>query len=255
MDAAIANIVEQLKRARRVLFITGAGISADSGLPTYRGVGGLYNDTATEDGLPIEQALSGAIFSTRPGITWKYLAQIEKNCRGAQPNAAHRLIAALEQRIPYVMVFTQNVDGLHGKAGSSNIIEIHGGLHELLCTACNFREAVKDYAELELPPRCPKFKGMLRPDIVLFGEALPPDALDRLSDAFRQGFDMVFTIGTSAIFPYITQPVVWAADLGITTIEINPVKTHLSDRVDFYLPVRASDAMSLIASGLAETSA
>lgn len=102
IDAAIGKVAEQLKRARRVLFITGAGISADSGLPTYRGVGGLYNEGGTEDGLPIEQALSGEVFATKPGITWKYLLQIEQNCRGAQPNAAHRLIAALEKHIPYV---------------------------------------------------------------------------------------------------------------------------------------------------------
>lgn len=249
-EASIGIITEHLKQARRVLFITGAGISADSGLPTYRGVGGLYNDGGTEDGLPIEQALSGAIFSARPDITWKYLLQIEQNCRGAQPNAAHRLIAALERNIPYVMVLTQNVDGLHGKAGSRNIIEIHGGLHELHCTACNFREVVEDYSLLELPPRCPKCKGVLRPDIVLFGEALPPGAIDRLTTAFQAGFDMVFTIGTSAVFPYISQPVVWAAERGMTTVEINPVKTQLSDIVDFYVPMRAAEAMTLVAAGL-----
>jgi len=118
---AIERIARRLARSRRVLFITGAGISADSGLPTYRGVGGLYNDEATEDGLPIETALSGALFSIRPDVTWKYLAQIAHNCRGAQPNPAHLAIASLERRIPDTVVFTQNVDGLHRKAGSSNL--------------------------------------------------------------------------------------------------------------------------------------
>lgn len=248
IDNAITNIAAQLDNARRVLFITGAGISADSGLPTYRGVGGLYNDTATEDGLAIEDALSADVFATRPDITWKYLLQIEQNCRGAQPNAAHRFIAALEDRLPCVMVLTQNVDGLHRKAGNRNLIEIHGGLQNLHCIACDFEEVVEDYAKHTIPPRCPRCGFVTRPDIVLFGEQLPPGAIDRLMDTMQQGFDMVFIIGTSAVFPYISQPVEWAAQSGITTVEINPAQTHLSDLVDFHLPLAASAAMTSIAS-------
>ena len=113
----LAEAAAELAGARRILFITGAGLSADSGLPTYRGLGGLYHDRLTEEGLTIEQALSGRTLSQRPDITWKYLAEIEANCRGAQPNAAHRLIAALEQEKDSVWVLTQNIDGLHRAAG------------------------------------------------------------------------------------------------------------------------------------------
>jgi NAD-dependent deacetylase len=246
IDAVLDAVAGHLSLARRVLFITGAGISADSGLPTYRGVGGLYDSEATEEGLRIEEALSGDVFSLRPDITWKYLIQIEENCRGAQPNTAHRAIARLDDHLERVMVFTQNVDGLHRAAGSREIIEIHGNLQELKCTRCHHEEAATDFSGHEIPPRCPACGGILRPKVVLFGEMLPEEALERFIDALQEGFDMVFSIGTSSVFPYIVQPVVFAAGSGIPTVEINPSQTSLSDIVDFYLPLGAAEAMSAI---------
>lgn len=253
-ESSFARIAAQLDRAQRVLFITGAGISADSGLPTYRGVGGLYNGSDTEDGMPIEAALSGDVFAARPDITWKYLLQIEQNCRGAEPNAAHRFIAALERQRSGVLVLTQNVDGLHRKAGSRNLIEIHGGLHNLHCVECDFGDTVEDYAALALPPTCPRCGAVVRPDIVLFGEALPPGAIDRLLNAMQRGFDMVFIIGTSAVFPYIAQPVEWAAASGIPTVEINPQRTHLSAIVEYRLALGAVAAIDAIAARMAPRS-
>ena len=246
IEASLDAIADLLRTARSALFITGAGISADSGLPTYRGVGGLYNDEATADGLRIEEALSGAVFSIRPDITWKYLIQIEENCRGALPNAAHRAIACLESQLDRVMVFTQNVDGLHRLAGSQEIIEIHGNLQELKCTACDHAELSPDVAGREVPPLCPLCGAVLRPKVVLFGEALPEVALDNFIDALQAGFDIVFSIGTSSIFPYITQPVIFAADSGIPTVEINPAETQLSGIVDYYLPLGAAEAMTAL---------
>lgn len=246
IENALADIALRLARAERVLFITGAGISADSGLPTYRGVGGLYNGEHTEDGLAIEDALSGEVFALRPDITWKYLAQIEENCRGALPNPAHLAIAELERRLDRVTVFTQNVDGLHRKAGSSDVIEIHGNLQELFCTACDFAETVDHLAGHEMPPRCPRCGSVLRPNVVLFGEALPEAAMERFLDALDAGFDMVFTIGTSGVFPYISEPVVWAAQSGIPTVEINPLQTRLSPIVDYHLPLGAAVAMQAL---------
>lgn len=246
IDAAISAIARHLEGARRALFITGAGISADSGLPTYRGVGGLYDSEVTDEGLRIEEALSGEVFSVRPDITWKYLIQIEENCRGARPNAAHRAIARLERYLERAMVFTQNVDGLHRAAGSRDIVEIHGNLQELACTACEHEEVAGDMSRRGVPPRCPSCGGVLRPKVVLFGEALPEDELDRFIDAFEEGFDIVFTIGTSSIFPYIVQPVLFAVGNGIPTVEINPARTQLSDMVDYYLPLGAAEAMTRI---------
>jgi NAD-dependent deacetylase len=246
IEAALDAVAEHLRHARSALFITGAGISADSGLPTYRGVGGLYDREATEDGLRIEEALSGEVFSVRPDITWKYLIQIEENCRGARPNAAHLAIASLDDHLDRVMVFTQNVDGLHRQAGSREIIEIHGNLQQLECTECRHEEAASDLSGREVPPLCPRCGAVLRPKVVLFGETLPTEALDRFIDAFQEGFDIVFTIGTSSIFPYITQPVVLAAGSGIPTVEINPARTMLTDIVDYYLPLGAAEAMTAI---------
>jgi NAD-dependent deacetylase len=251
IETMLDEVAACLARAERVLFITGAGISADSGLPTYRGVSGLYNGEHTEDGLSIEEALSGQVFSRRPDITWKYLAQIEETCRGARPNAAHLAIAELERQLMQITVFTQNVDGLHRLAGSGEVIEIHGNFQELVCTGCDFEEAVEDLSGHQLPPLCPLCASVLRPKIVLFGEALPEAEMERFLGALDKGFDMVFTIGTSGIFPYIAEPVVWAAQNGITTVEINPVQTRLSPVVDHHLTLGAAEAMTAIMSRLA----
>ena len=253
-EATLERVAADLRRAERVLFITGAGISADSGLPTYRGIGGLYNGNVTEEGLRIEEALSGGVFSLRPDITWKYLAQIEANCRNAGPNAAHYAIARLEKQLPEVLVFTQNVDGLHRKAGSSKLIEVHGNLQQLQCTHCSFATAIDSLAGWPMPPRCPDCGHVLRPAVVLFGENLPEEAMDRFINALGEGFDMVFSIGTSSTFPYITQPVVWAAQSGITTVEINPGHTVLSDVVDHRLPVGAATAMTALLARLDQSS-
>jgi NAD-dependent deacetylase len=237
------EIARLLRPSARLLFITGAGVSADSGLPTYRGVGGLYEEEITDEGYAIEEALSGEMMATHPEITWKYLLQIERNCRGAAPNLAHRTIAGLESETASVTVFTQNVDGLHDAAGSSRVIEIHGNLHRLRCTRCNFATRVDDYAGFADPPLCPKCLAPIRPDVVLFGEALPLDALLALEETLAEGVDLVFSIGTSSLFPYIVEPVLQARAAGIPTVEINPAATALDDIVDFPLRVGAAEAM------------
>lgn len=240
--ATLREIGLRLRAVRRVLFITGAGISADSGLPTYRGVGGLYNNEATEDGLEIEEALSGACFAARPEITWKYLAQIEHNCRNAAPNAAHRAIAALEASHD-VVVLTQNIDGLHGQAGSRNLIEIHGTLAERFCPCCG---AITDASDPEMPPHCRQCGQIVRPGVVLFGEMLPERALDRLYRELDAGFDMTFVIGTTAVFPYIAEPVLRSVRRGAPTVEINPARTYLSGQVSWRVAAGAAEAMTAI---------
>ena len=137
MSDAVQRAAEALRQAERILFITGAGLSADSGLPTYRGVGGLYNGH-TEDGLPIEAALSGPMLELNPGLCWKYLAEIGRACLAGKPNAGHLAIAELQNRKPGCWVLTQNVDGYHRAAGSppQRLIEIHGTLAPLFFMSC-----------------------------------------------------------------------------------------------------------------------
>ncbi|ENO84932.1 NAD-dependent deacylase [Thauera linaloolentis] len=242
-DSELDLVASLLEQAQRILFITGAGISADSGLPTYRGIGGLYHDRLTAEGLTIEEALSGEMMALRPDISWKYIAEIEANCRGARPNAAHRLIAAFEQEKAMVCVLTQNVDGLHADAGSHNLIEMHGTVHRLRCNDCTHARQVADYAGLQLPPECPRCGGVMRPDIVLFGEQLPVRAIERLEHMLQAGVDLVVSIGTTSVFPYIAGPVVWAARDGVPTVEINPGDTEVSRIVRHRLRMTASEAM------------
>jgi NAD-dependent deacetylase len=239
------RVAQRLRGKRRLLFITGAGLSAEAGLPTYRGVGGLYSGAETEHGMPIEVALSGSMFRRRPEITWHHIAQIELAVRGSAPSAAHKLIAALEAQYE-VVVLTQNVDSLHRLAGSTQIIDIHGDCRELCCTRCTYRESRSDYAGLAIPPYCPQCAAVLRPDVVLFEEMLPSDKLDRLTAELKRGFDAYFSVGTSSLFPYISRPIYDAGRRGLLTVEINPETTSVSDAVEFRFACGAGRALSAI---------
>lgn len=247
--AEIDPIVDILKNAKRVLAITGAGISADSGLPTYRGVGGLYDDQVTDDGIAIEDALSGPMFRRRPELTWKHIRQIEEACRDATPNDGHRVLADWEDRFE-VCVLTQNVDGFHRAAGSSQVIDIHGDTRDLYCPVCTWQDVVENYAHLAPVPTCPQCGAVIRPRVVLFGEMLDPLKLAHLFANLERGFDVVFSIGTSALFPYIMKPVVDARQAGVPTVEINPRDTDLSGIVTHRVRTGAAAALSAIAERL-----
>ena len=242
----IISILGYLKKANNILLITGAGISADSGLPTYRGMSGLYNSGDTEDGMPIETALAGSTMGERPDITWKHLYKLEENCRGATFNRAHSVIAEMEREFERVWVLTQNIDGFHHAAGSTNVIDIHGDMHKLRCTRCSYRTTVTDYAGLEIPPLCPHCEGIVRPDVVLFGEMLPIEKCKVLQRELARGFDIVFSIGTTSVFPYIAEPVVSAKYKGIPTVEVNPGLTEVSYIVDIKIPAGARETLDLI---------
>ncbi len=239
----IDTVIRFLKNAKSVLFITGAGVSADSGLPTYRGVSGLYNDKVTAEGIPIESALAGEMLHRRPEVTWKYLAEIERRCRRARPNRAHEVIAAFENEFQRVWVLTQNIDGFHHAAGSHCVIDIHGDFHNIACMRCSWRHRVNNYAGLKIPPRCPACQAVVRPEVVFFGEMLPEKKVAVLYRELRRGFDVVFSIGTTSVFPYIQQPVFLAKQAGWRTVEINPSGTEVSGIVD--VAWRAGAAVAL----------
>jgi len=246
MNDSLHKVVDILRGSRRVLFITGAGISADSGLPTYRGIGGLYNDTSTDEGIPIETALSGDMMEENPALTWKYLAQIEKACRGAKHNRGHEVIAEMEREFDSVWTLTQNIDGFHCSAGSKNVIDIHGDIHDLSCMSCDYHQTVEDFGGLDIPPLCPECVSILRPDVVLFSEILPYEKCDLITKVWEQGFDSIFSVGTTSVFPYISQPVILGKQAGIPTIEINPGTTGVSHKVDIKINGKAAETLDVI---------
>jgi len=240
---AIEALARSIERDGDVLFITGAGLSADSGLPTYRGVGGLYQDSDAEEGMSIEQALSASVFRRRPDITWKHIRRIAQAGVGAAPNRGHQVIAALAARLPRVVVLTQNVDGLHEAAGSPDVIAIHGDVSSLQCTGCSWSSPMPELSELPPVPRCPVCASVARPPVVLFEEMLPEPAVERYHTELSQGFGVVVSVGTSGQFPYITAPVRHIQSGGGLAAEINPTPTSLSPVVD--LRIRAGAALAL----------
>jgi NAD-dependent protein deacetylase/lipoamidase len=246
LNEKIDRVVRMLRHSHSVMFITGAGISADSGLPTYRGIGGLYEEAVVEEGISIELALSGMMMQLEPRLCWKYVAQIERACRGASYNRGHEVLVEMEARFQRTLVLTQNVDGFHRAAGSRNLIEIHGDLRQLRCPHCTHRRHVPDYSELELPPACPECGAILRPDVVLFGEMLPLEKLYKLEQELQRGFDLIFSIGTSSAFDYVAQPILEAQRAGIPTVEINPGVTEVSHLVEVQVPARAAEVLDAV---------
>ncbi|MEE4786859.1 NAD-dependent deacylase [Pseudomonas alliivorans] len=249
-DALVMQTAAALRHARRILIITGAGLSADSGLPTYRGIGGLYNGR-TDDGLPIEVALSGPMLRRDPELCWKYIAQLGKACLGGQPNSAHYAIAQLQRIKPECWVLTQNVDGYHRAAGSppERLIEIHGQMAPLFCQSCGAEDPqLSEHLQRPLPPLCSMCSGVLRPSVVLFQEMLPEQALETLYEQLAIGYDAVLTIGTTASFPYIHEPVIRTRVSGGFTAEINPAATDHSAQMDVFLKCRAAHVMEKLIS-------
>lgn len=228
----VDDVAKVLANAANVLFITGAGMSADSGLPSYHGVGGLFERPLVDDGLTLEAVLSPAMLAQRPDVLWRYVHERELACRHTAPNRGHEVLSLLGERIARTVIVTQNLDGLQRRAGAKRVIALHGDLHDLRCTACAWTKTVTDYATLALPPTCPKCGAMVRPGIGLFGEPLAEQPFSEFEAEVARGFDLVFLVGTSALPPYVARPVLLAKSEGVLTVEINPTPTDLSDVVD-----------------------
>jgi NAD-dependent deacetylase len=242
---AVGTLLTQVSSA---LFITGPGLSVDSGLPHYRGIPGLLRRTA-QDARLIEAALSADTLQRGPKITWRTLLEIDHQVCAAAPNRGHEVLVALERSLTRSAIMTVNVDRLHQRAGSRNVIEMHGALHDLLCPRCEMSTRHDRYAGLPVPPLCATCGTVLRPDMPLFGEPLPADAFTRLQAELELGFDMVFAIGLVSIFPYLARPVLLAKQEGIPTVEIAHTATDVSDIVDFGLrgsPARILDQIGQV---------
>jgi NAD-dependent deacetylase len=233
MSRDAAKVGELLKRAQRVLFITGAGVSAESQIPTFRGATAAFADGMTEDGLPFEEVLSAETFRDNPALSWKYLARLELSIRGKLPNAAHAVMAGLQTPRREVFIATQNIDELHQRAGSRNVFELHGNLRRIICTRCDYRVHLETYESLAKLPRCPRCEALLRPDVVLYGETLPMDVLDAFQKEQAKGFDLFFSVGTTSLFFYVAEPILAAARRGTPVVEINPEATPVSHLADY----------------------
>lgn len=209
------ELVERLRTAQRVTALTGAGASAESGIPTFRDAQtGLWSQYRAED-LATPQA-----FRRNPRLVWEWYAWRRQLVAQAQPNAAHRALAQLEQFVPHFTLITQNVDGLHQRAGSSRVIELHGNLERVrFFDEDRLVEAWNDTAEV--PPRCPDCGGLLRPDVVWFGEMLRPDVLEH-TYAATVACDLFLSIGTSGLVEPAASLPRLAAQHGALVVVINP---------------------------------
>ncbi|MEB3779659.1 MAG: NAD-dependent deacylase [Desulfurococcales archaeon] len=210
----IERAVEHVKRSRYLIVFTGAGVSAESGIPTFRGPDGLWRRYRVED-LATPEA-----FLRNPKLVWEWYAWRLKLVRNAEPNEAHRAIALLEKLGLVKAVITQNVDGLHQRAGSKRVIELHGNISRVKCIKCGYKGELDELPK-EIPPRCPICGGLLRPDVVWFGEPLPSD---KLAEAYREAreADAVLVVGTSGVVePAGSIPLIVLEGGGVL-INVNP---------------------------------
>jgi NAD-dependent deacetylase len=247
-------LVERLESVRSVGAITGAGVSQESGIPTYRGQGGLYDDP--EEGDRTIESLSGHTLRSDPDRTWRAVSGLARNAGTAEPNDAHLALARIELKVERFVLLTQNVDGLHQLAGSRNVIDIHGDVYATRCMACGDagRLDCGSLSDLKSSPRCERCGGILRPDAVLFGELLPMEKVERILKEFiGNPPELILVAGTSALFPYITELVTAAVRANRLTIEVNPERTALTSEVDYALAGPAGRYLPAIEAALRST--
>jgi NAD-dependent deacetylase len=234
----LPKLKERLQSARSVAVLTGAGISADSGVPTFRGQDGLWRSFRAED-LATPDA-----FSRDPRLVWEWYDWRRGLLATKDPNPAHHALVELERRYEHFSLVTQNVDGLHEVAGSLNLIELHGNIWKLRCTQCGRVRMNRD-VPLALLPYCAECRGLLRPHIVWFGESLHPEDLSRSEDALRS-CELLLIIGTSGlVYPAASFASV-ARAAGAFVVEINLEPTPTSALVDVSVQGRAKDLLPLL---------
>jgi NAD-dependent deacetylase len=227
----IVQIARRIHSARRITVLTGAGVSAPSGVPTFRGEEGLWKSYSPEE-LATPEA-----FRNNPQLVWEWYGWRRELISKCRPNAAHRVLALWSRRYPGFTLITQNVDGLHEKAGTSNVIRFHGSIWEVFC--CNDCESspvrwVYDAVPLpQIPPSCPYCGGLIRPGVVWFGEGIDTDVLDKSAAALE--CDLFMTVGTSALVYPAAGLVSGAHRKGAFTVEVNLEATPASETVDLAL--------------------
>ena len=240
MDTPAANIPESLfttlRSAQSVAILTGSGVSAESGVPTFRdaqtGLWARYN--------PEELATSEA-FERDPRLVWEWYSWRRELVEKADPNPGHEALAEFERLVPGFALITQNVDGLHQRAGSQRVIELHGNIIRSKCSVEGvFVETRED--DSEVPPYCPNCGALLRPDVVWFGESLPAEALEEAFDAARE-CDLFLSIGTSGLVQPAASLALEGLRHGAVVVEINPNDTALTRHTGYTLRAQAGEVL------------
>lgn len=233
-------LIRALRDAASVFVLTGSGISAESGLPTFRGVGGLWRTHR------VEELASPEGFARDPRLVWTWYNERKAAHRRAEPNAGHRALTRLEEVAGDFTLATQNVDSLHLRAGSRNVLELHGNLREARCTRCDARRSMEmGLSPDEIDHDC---GGRFRPDIVWFGEPLPADVWREAQRAAARA-DVILVVGTSAVV-YPAAALATHYNERAFVAEINPEATAISDRVDCVLRGTAAELLPRVVDGL-----
>ena len=229
-------VYQKLNDSRKIVFVTGAGISQESGIPTFRGKDGHWRKHD-----PMKLASINAFYDD-PKLIWEWYEDRRKNILAARPNVGHFAISKME-KFKDVVVLTQNIDGLHQRSGSTNVLELHGSIIRIKCTLCKFSDNITKNFE-SLPPKC-ECGNMLRPDVVWFGETLPQNVW---KNAMKEAStcDIMIIAGTSLVVsPANTLPV-YAKQNGATLIEVNPEKTVMSNDMDLSIQATSANALPKI---------
>jgi len=232
------QIIDQIKNFKKIAVVTGAGISQESGIPTFRGKDGLWRNYDAMKLATIDA------FYDNPKLVWEWYNERRKNIFQAQPNLGHKAIAELE-KYAEVAVLTQNIDGLHHKSGSSKVLELHGSIVKIKCSVCDYKEEILTEI-LDLPPHC-KCGNILRPDVVWFGESLPQDVWQD-AIVFASQCDLMIIAGTSLVVsPANTLPI-YAKQNNATLIEINPENTEMSEEMDIVIRNTSAEVLPKLVS-------
>jgi NAD-dependent deacetylase len=230
------ELISLLRGASNLVALTGAGVSQESGLRTFRDAQvGLWAQYRPED------LASPEAFQHDPKLVWDWYAWRREAVKGVRPNPGHYALAKIAQHVPNFTLITQNVDGLHRMAGNQNVLELHGNIQRVRCTECyTFAETWED--DSESVPRCRECGGLLRPDVVWFGEALPRDQLEAAVEAAR-ACQVFFSIGTSGVVQPAASLAFAAHNRGAVVVEINAEPTPLTSKANYALHGKSGDIL------------
>lgn len=228
-----------LSRAKRVVAFTGAGISAESGVPTFRGIDGIWNKMKPEELASMEG------FLRNPELVWEWYAHRKKIIASIEPNAGHRALAEMERIFPRVTVVTQNIDNLHRRGGSTRVVELHGNIERNYCMKCGKTFTNPEVLAQTGVPRCNACGGTVRPDVVWFGEMLPDE---EWNDAIREATaaDLLMAIGTSALVQPAASIPLAAKNAGTFVVEINTERTPLTVDADEFIQGTAGNILPAV---------